>query len=77
MTAVALTLRRQLIVEYSAESAADLMCIDVAIISYFHVLRINGWIGNLAQCIENEFFGVEGLKVNYKLSGRTTHPPEG
>ena len=50
------------------------MCIDLALISYFHCLRITSWIGDFAHLIENEFFGVEGLKVNYKLWDHTTHP---
>jgi hypothetical protein len=42
------------------------MCIDLALVSYFHTLRITSWIGNFAQLIESEFFGSDGLSVNYK-----------
>jgi hypothetical protein len=76
LTAVALTLRRGFIAQYGAEGPADLMCIDLALISYFHALRITGWIGNFAQLIESEFFGVDGLSVNYAPWDRKTHPPE-
>lgn len=63
MVAVLLVLRRRLIDEYGAESAADLMLIDMAMISYYHTLRINGWIGNFAARIEGEMFGTDGLSV--------------
>jgi hypothetical protein len=63
LMAALLVLRRRLIDEYGAESAADLMLIDVAVMGYYHTLRINGWIGNLATEIESELFGTEGMSV--------------
>jgi hypothetical protein len=36
--------------------------------SYFHTLRINGWVGNLAAEVESEFFGEQGLGV--EVDGR-------
>jgi hypothetical protein len=68
MAAALLVLRRSLIDEYGAESAADIMLIDVAVISYFHTLRINGWVGNLAAEVESEFFGKQGLGI--EVDGR-------
>jgi hypothetical protein len=56
-------LRRRLIDEYGAASAADIMLIDVALLSYYHTIRINGWVGNLAADVESEFFGTQGLGV--------------
>jgi hypothetical protein len=63
LVASLLVLRRRLIDEDGAESAADLMLIDVAVMSYHHTLRINGWVGNLATEVEHEFFGTEGMSV--------------
>ena len=69
-------LRQQLIEELGAGSAHELMLFDVAVMSYFHVLRFNGWIGNLALQVEREFFGQELLSVRFaKEYGRT--PPSG
>ncbi len=63
LMAALLVLRRRLIDEYGAESAADCMLIDVAVLSYYHTLRINGWVGNLASMVETDFFGTDGLDV--------------
>ena len=56
-------LRRRLIDGHSATTAAELMMIDVAVLSYYHTLRINGWIGDLAQWLEGEFFSKGSLTV--------------
>src|SRR5215208_6986151 len=39
------------------------MLVDSAVLSYYHTLRINGWIGNLAQWLETEFFRKESPSV--------------
>jgi hypothetical protein len=70
--AALLVLRRRLIDEYAAESAADLMLIDVAVLSYYDTLRITGWVGNLATEIESEFFGTEGMNVVVDSKRRST-----
>ncbi len=72
LMAALLVLRRRLIDEYGAESAADLMLIDVAVMSYYHTLRLNGWVGNLQGQIESEFFGTEGLSVAVDGRKRST-----
>src|SRR3954469_19665075 len=72
LAAALLVLRRKLIEEYGAESAADVMLIDVAILSYYHTLRINGWIGNLQGQVESEFFGTDGLGVVVDGKRRST-----
>jgi hypothetical protein len=72
LAAALLVLRRSLIDEYGAESAADIMLIDVSVISYFHTLRINGWIGNLAAEMESELFGTQGLGVEVDGKRRST-----
>jgi hypothetical protein len=60
MMAMLLVLRRGLIDEHGAAGAAELMLVDCAVISYYHVLRINGWIGNFAALTEAGFFQKEG-----------------
>jgi hypothetical protein len=37
------------------------MLINLAVLSSYHTLRVNGWIGNFATLIENAFFGSEPL----------------
>lgn len=74
LMAVLLVLRRRLIDEHGATTAAELMLIDVAVLSYYHTLRINGWIGNFAALIESEFFGTESLHAKLQdRYGRADH----
>jgi hypothetical protein len=61
LMAVLLTLRRRLIDEHGAETAAELMLVDCAVLSYYHTLRINGWIGDASRWLESQFFGQESL----------------
>ena len=42
-------------------TAADLMIIDTALIAYYNVLRVQGWIGNLSLIFEREAFGQASL----------------
>jgi hypothetical protein len=66
LMAVLITLRRRLIAEHGATTAAELMIIDSAVLSYYHLLRINGWIGNMAIWLESEFFRKESLSAKLK-----------
>jgi hypothetical protein len=64
-------LRRQLIEEHGATTAAELMMIDSTLLAYFHMLKINGWIGNLAAAAESEMFGRASLTTKLeKQHGR-------
>jgi hypothetical protein len=72
LMAALLVLRRRLIDEYGAESAADMMLIDAAVLSYHHTLRVNGWIGNLQAEVESELFGTQGLGVVVDGKRRST-----
>ena len=65
MMAVLLVLRRRLIDEHGATGAADLMLIDLAVLSYYHTIRINGWVGNFASLIEAECFQQQGLTAKF------------
>jgi hypothetical protein len=66
LLATLLVLRRRLIDEHGATTAAELMLIDVAVLGYFHTIRINGWIGNFAMLTESEFFSRESLTAKFR-----------
>jgi hypothetical protein len=59
-------LRQGLMEEYGAESPAMTMVINLAVISYYDALRIQGWIGDLSLTIEAELFGEDALKVKLR-----------
>ena len=61
-------LRAHLIDEYGANTAAELLMIDSALLAYCHQLRISGWIGNLAVAAEGELFGTASLTA--KVEGQ-------
>ena len=42
-------------------STAKVMQIDAAILAYFNLLRVQGWIGDLALAVERQLFGQEPL----------------
>ena len=78
LMATLLVLRRRLIDEHGATTAAELMLLDLAVISYYHTLRVNGWIGNFAALLESEFFGQEGLGARFQdRYGRGAHIIDG
>ena len=66
LMATLLTLRRRLIAEHGATSAAELLLIDSTMLAFYHQLRVNGWIGDLAVWLEGEFFRMEGLSAKLK-----------
>jgi hypothetical protein len=61
-------LRQGLLEECGAQSPAMTMIVDVAVMAYYNVLRVQGWIGDLALVIEQELFAEDSLKV--KLRGQ-------
>lgn len=42
------------------------MLIDLAVISYYNALRIQGWLGDLALWIEHECFAQEAPQVKLR-----------
>ena len=52
LMAVLLALRRRLVEEHGAETAAELMMVDTAVLAYYHQLRVKGWVGDFAQWLE-------------------------
>lgn len=57
---------RQRLAEQTGGTVAELLLVDTAVLAYYHTIRVNGWIGNLALNIENEFFGQEGPHAKLK-----------
>lgn len=55
--AVLITLRQNLLADMKQASAADIMMVDAAVIAYFNMLRVQGWIGNLSLVVERGLFG--------------------
>ena len=60
MLATLLGLRRRLLDETGATTAAEAMLADMVILAWFNSFRAQALIGNLAIHIEHEFFGTEG-----------------
>jgi flagellar motor protein MotB len=61
-----LAIRRGLIEETQAQTASEMMLIDLAVISYANAMRIQTTINNTALIIEREQFGQEPLRVKWK-----------
>src|SRR6266852_2355860 len=57
LMATLLSLRRRLVAEWGITTAAEMMLVDLAILGYYHALRVQGWVGDLALLIEHESFG--------------------
>jgi len=73
LMATLLQLRRALIAESGATTAAEMMLVDLAVLSYHNTLRIQGWIGNLALRIEHELFGQESPTAAFgRRNGRAS-----
>src|SRR5712692_797985 len=64
LMATLLSLRQQLIAEWGITTAAEMMLLDLALLGYYHALRVQGWIGDLALHIEHGFFGQDALAEN-------------
>jgi hypothetical protein len=81
--AVLITLRQNLIAELGRTSTADLMMIDSAIIAYYNLMRVQGWIGNSSLVVEGELFGqaplneIHGAIVGDRLAEQITRLAEG
>ena len=63
LMAVLLALRRRLVEEHGAETAAELMMVDMAVLSLLPPMRVTGWIGDFSQWLESEFFRKGSLTV--------------
>ncbi len=54
------------LVDRLLDRPAMTMVIDLAVMSYYNALRVQGWIGDLALTIEHECFAGESLKVKLR-----------
>jgi len=73
LMATLLTLRQGMIAELGLTSMAELMLADLAILSYFNALRVQGWVGNLSLAFECEWFGSQGPVAKFhQRHGRMT-----
>src|SRR5216683_1502375 len=70
LMATLLSLRQRLIAEGGINTAAEMMLVDLAVLNYYHALRVQGWIGDSALHIEREFFGQDALAENGQRPGR-------
>jgi hypothetical protein len=73
MVAALITLRQNLLADLKRPTAADIMIIDSAVLAYYNMLRVQGWIGNLSLVVERKLFGqtplneIHGEHVGDKL----------
>src|SRR5205823_2048402 len=64
-------LRQRIIEDEGLGSAAEMMLLDLAVLSYYNALRIQQWIGDLAIHVEHEWFGMESPTASFgKRYGR-------
>jgi hypothetical protein len=72
------SLRQELIEDLEATKAHEVMLVDAAVLAFYHLLRFNGWVGNLSLLVESEFFGVETLSTRQRRATRlsSTYGPE-
>jgi hypothetical protein len=57
---------RQSLIAQSGTTSTSLMRIDLAVMSYNNVLRMQGWIGDLALWTEHEAFGQGPLRAKLR-----------
>jgi hypothetical protein len=68
-TATLLEIRRGIIDDWQICSAAELVLLDAAIVSYAHLLRAQGWLGNLEMLIEADFFARDRPRAQLSEKG--------
>jgi hypothetical protein len=65
LMAVLLHIRQQLLVDIENPTMADHLLADSVIVSYRHMLRIQGWIDSICLTVERQLFGQETLQENH------------
>lgn len=60
-------LRQALLEESGAGTVAEAMVVDLAVLGFYHTMRIQGWIGDLALLIEHELFLQDAPSVRMKV----------
>ena len=66
LTAVLWSLRQQLIEDLGVATASERMLVDMAVISYAHMLQFQRWTGNLALSVEHDLFGQASPSAAFK-----------
>jgi hypothetical protein len=56
MMATLLGLRQSLLAELDRPATAECMLIDAAVLAFFNLSRVQGWLGNLSLDLERDFF---------------------
>jgi hypothetical protein len=59
-------LRQELLRGLQVRTAHEYLLVDMMLLSYHHLLRFNGWIGNIALLIEHEFFAQESPSTKHR-----------
>jgi hypothetical protein len=78
LMATLLMLRQELLRGLNAHSAHEYLLVDMLLLSYHHLLRFNGWIGNVALLIEHEFFAQESPSATFaRRNGRSRASSDG
>lgn len=65
--------RNQWIKEYEAKTVPELMLIDAASISYFHLIRLNEAVNNIMSSIEWSFFALDVPKFRERYGELNFH----
>jgi hypothetical protein len=68
-----LAIRRGLIEETGAETASEMMLIDLAVIAYADAMRIQTMIGNTALIIDSEMFAQQSMRAKWKSTHGGRH----
>lgn len=58
--------REGLIADTGAGTAGELALVDLAVVAYANVLRVQGWVGNWSLHAEREAFGQMGLGAEFE-----------
>jgi len=66
LVATLMGLRQKFMVEWNITTAAETMLLDLAMLHYYHVLRVQGWIGDFALHLEQLFFGSGAFAAEYR-----------
>src|SRR5260370_26880426 len=64
-------MRCGLIEETQAETASEMLLIDLAVIAHANAMRIQTMIGNAALIIESEVFGQQSMRAKWKKTHGT------
>jgi hypothetical protein len=63
------SLRKSLVAAYPGATAAQMMLADAAIVAFYNMLKIQGWIGNISLLVEEQFFGPEAINFRSQKGG--------